>query len=206
MRRPATRVASPGLNDLVIGLLLDGYNVHVWDDGHDLFGPNEADKWGEGPALDEIADAITDRGVTAIALLGYSHGGGTVFNMSQRLYYDGTTVNLYGETRYFWDRLDDSKNWDLVYTSYIDAIRNSGYLDRHSEDRRPLGTEYHVNQYQRNPRWSSVWVHGAPSNGDIDIDRSGLIYEGDLVHHKTIDNHPEVHRLIVRTFKEHVPR
>ncbi len=48
---PGNATASPGLNDWVIDQLLDGYDVHVWDDGHDWFQSDDCDEWGNGPAL-----------------------------------------------------------------------------------------------------------------------------------------------------------
>jgi hypothetical protein len=117
---------SPAVNTWVIQELLNGYDVHVWDDGHDWFQSDDCDEWGNGPALDEIANAINNRGVTNVALLGYSHGGGTVYNLSKRLYYDGSSCIWYENKVTFSDMIHNP--YQLVFTSYIDAVRKGWFL------------------------------------------------------------------------------
>jgi hypothetical protein len=150
---------SPGVNDWVIQELLNGYDIHVFDDGHDWFQSDDCNEWGEGPALNEIANAINNRNVTKIALLGYSHGGGTVYNLSKRLYYDGTSCIWYGDVITFSDIIHNA--YELIYTSYIDAIRNDKWSRMLPELNRPINTSYHVNQYQQNTSYPILVLNQA---------------------------------------------
>ncbi|MDO4551587.1 MAG: hypothetical protein Q4C96_10105 [Planctomycetia bacterium] len=197
---------SPGVNDWVIAQLFDGYDVHVWDDGHDgNNNQNNCNPLGEGRAFDEICNAINNRGVTQVAAIGYSHGGGSVYNLSWRMRYDGKTSDnsdyLNPPQRIF-------KNYQFVFTSYIDAISNSSNTDRSPETRRPLGSMYHVNQYQKNTYYLGMFsVNGAPSNGDIDQDRSSwLDANGNKLDHETINGDARVLYVLTNSFKEKVIR
>jgi|GEM_PF-2363406 len=182
--------ASPGLNNLVIELLLDGYDVQVWDDGHDWWGADEADEWGRGPAHDEIVRAVNHRGVTQVTLLGYSHGGGTVYHVAWRL------ANNYEAS----DGSTLRGDYELLFASYLDAVTNNRYSDVHPETRRPPGATFFLNQYQTNS-----WLRGAPIQdpqpSDLEYDRSPL-----GVDHGTIDEHPLVIQTILDQFKARVSR
>jgi hypothetical protein len=121
-------VTSPGINDWVIQELLDGYDVHVYDDGYDVSGNSVVDcnKWGEGTALNEVANAVNNRGVNDVAILGYSHGGGSSYNLSWRMYYDGKMSDSY----LYWNPPQVIFNsYNLVFTSYIDAVPNYYWSD-----------------------------------------------------------------------------
>ena len=128
---------SPGVNDWVKQELLNGYDVHVWDDGYDVFSMTvDCDTFGEGRALDTIANAINNHGQSEVAILGYSHGGGSVYNLSQALAYDGMAFRYvvryddYGNPLYNAKLYEDKihKGYTVVYTSYIDAINNYASL------------------------------------------------------------------------------
>jgi hypothetical protein len=164
--------------------------------------------FGEGNALNEIANAINNRGVTKIALLGYSHGGGTVYNLSKRLYYDGTNCIWYGDVITFSDIIHNS--YELIYTSYIDAIRNDKWSRMLPEINRPIDTSYHVNQYQQNTSYPILGdLNGEASSplGDIDEDRSSwLDPDGNQLTHSTIDDSVQIKDVITNTFEEKVPR
>ena len=177
-----------GVNLTVRELLLDGYDVHVWDDGHDWWSWDEADEWGRGPAYDVIVNAVNNHKQSKISLFGYSHGGGTVYNVSWRIsnnYNDSKGNNLTGE-------------YSLVYTSYIDAVANARFSDLYSERRRPEDSLYHTNQYQENTFIRGISI---PSSNE-DIDRSSI--EG--INHKTIDDNDTVLNLLKTTFKLKVIR
>ena len=130
--------AERGTNLWVRDMLLDGYDVHVWDDGHDWFGGDDADEWGRGPAHDTIVNAVNHHGQSQIALVGYSHGGGAVYNVAWRVNNNFADTN--GNTII--------KPFSFVFTGYIDAVSNSNFLNFYSEDRRPPASNYHLNQYQ----------------------------------------------------------
>jgi hypothetical protein len=146
---------SPGVNNWVIQELLNGYDVWVWDDGHDWWNWDDADEWGRGTAHDEIVNAINNRGITQVSLLGYSHGGGTVYNMAWRLHnnYEDSS----GHTI--------TNPYQLVFTSYIDAVSNSNWTNFFEENRRPLGSLYHLGQYE-----TTSTVNGGPLDSDQESD------------------------------------
>lgn len=191
---------SPQPNGWAIQELLNGYDVHVWDDGHDWFNwGDDADPDGSGPAHDEIVNAVNNRGVTEVALHGYSHGGGTVYNVAWRLdnnyaASDGSTIN-------------DPASYDLVFTSYIDGIRNGNPGLALPERRRPLESDYHLNQYQRN----TVYLRGHSildaQAGDDDLNRTDLPTwhntKGDKI---GINDHEEVIEKVTEEFEERVNR
>jgi hypothetical protein len=161
--------ASPGINDWVIGELSNGYDVHVWDDGHDWFSGDEADEWGRGPAYDELVNAANNRGIDKIALVGYSHGGGTVHNVAWRI--DKNYNNTKGHN--FLVPLPQQ-----VFTSYVDAVSNSTFLNPFEENRRPPGSIFHYNQYQQNKL-----PHGGLSSADIEVNHTSI-----GLTHDTIDD------------------
>lgn len=165
----------------------------MWDDGHGWWQVDEADEWGRGPAYDEIVHAVNHRGVTQVALLGYSHGGGTVYHVAWRLdndyaASDGSTI---------------VEPYELVFASYLDAVRNNYFADIYSETRRPPGTTFFLNQYQTN-----TWLRGGPVEnlqaGDLEYDRSplGVRHKGE----SSIDVHPVVIQTIQDEFKARVYR
>jgi len=69
-----------------------------------------------------------------------------------------------------------------------------------AENRRPLLSAFHCNQYQRNTGFPS-YLNGGPSGGDDDIDRS---YRG--VVHGTIDDDPIVVEFLRMRFEQKIPR
>jgi hypothetical protein len=180
------RTVSPGVNDWVAGELSEGYDVHVWDDGHDWFSRDEADEWGRGPAYDELVNAVNYRGVNKLALIGYSHGGGTVYNVSWRINknYEDSKGKTFLNTR------------QLVFTSYIDAVSNSNYFNPSEENRKPPGSLFHLNQYQENEFFT-----GGLSSADEEVDRSTL-----GVDHGTIDDNSTVQGLLKTRFEQKVTR
>ena len=177
---------SPGINNFVIDELLNGYDVHVFDDGHDIFGADEADEWGRGSAYDMLVNALNNHGQSNVALAGYSHGGGTVYNVAWRLHNNYADTN--GNTV--------AQPYKLVFTSYIDAIYNDSFFNPTGEYRRPLGSMFHVNQYQDND-----WLSGCPSDGDDDINRTYL-GEG----HTLFSSHPIVLGFLKMRFEQKVER
>jgi hypothetical protein len=212
-------IYSPGVNDWVIQELLNGYDVHVFDDGYDVFSTiTDCNTFGEGNALNEIANAINNRGVDKVAILGYSHGGGSVYHLSQALAYDGeefTYVAGTGSTgediyasKYYSDKIQNS--YSVVFTSYIDAISNEASAVMASERRRPINSLYHVNQYQKNTYYLGVLgLNGDESIavGDIDEDRSDWFDKnGTELTHSTIDDDEAILTVIRNSFEGRVER
>jgi hypothetical protein len=141
-----------------------GLDVYVYDE-------DAVDLDGSGPVYDEVVSAIQERGVTDVAIMGYSHGGGSTYGLSWRL--SRNTVVGSGVS-------DITNAFSIVFTGYIDAIDDGGPSPG-AETRRPLLSQFHCAQYEQNNVLG--FLNGAPSGGDDDMDRS---YLG--VTHTTIDD------------------
>ncbi|MDO4627924.1 MAG: hypothetical protein Q4C70_01940 [Planctomycetia bacterium] len=197
-------VASPGINDWVIQELQAGYDVHVWDDGYDFLAATsnpDCNAIGEGRAFDELCAAINLRGQTNVALVGHSHGGGSVYHLSRRMAFDGQ-YNAELE-RTFDNRI--TQNYQLKFTSYIDAVRNDHDLALTSEARLPVGTSYHLNQYQTVP-WYYQLTDSSLSNGTVVIGAENWDRTGLGVNHVNIDENPQVLELLKVRFEAHMIR
>lgn len=206
---------SPGVNNWVVDQLLNGYDVHVWDDGYDFlydeYGNNiiggnmneDCSNYGEGRAFEEVVNAINNRGVTEVALVGYSHGGGSVYNLAWRMYWDGQDPGILYSPRP--DRILNP--YTLAFTSYIDAVPNNystnGLLGDSVNDR-PLGSDFHTNQYQTN----SLFISGCSiPESDDNLDRSYL----DVTHSNdnlalSIDTNEIVVNFLTDRFRQKVSR
>ena len=104
-----------------------GYDVLMRDE-------KEVSSNGAGPVYDEAVNAVQKRSVRELAIFGYSHGGGSTYNLCARLN----------------DLRADIGTFSISFTSYVDAVRNAGFMDFRVELRRPLTTGFHANQYQLN--------------------------------------------------------
>jgi hypothetical protein len=169
---------------IALDLYQQGYDVHLYRDsavnkqgtGGDFF---------QAPAYDEVKNSILNRGVTNIAMVGMSYGGGAVHDLAAAL-----------------DR-DPGLKGHLQYTAYIDAIEHYSFLPK-SEKRLPPGTKFHDNIYQKNDRL----LHGdAVPAANRNIDASNWIYsnsnallKGKLVH-LTIDRDQVVRNTIAASLK-----
>lgn len=128
-----------GISTLALAAYTNGYDVHVYDEPDIGETPNTEDT-----AFAEIDSAVEDRGVTAVAVIGYSHGGGSTYRISARMDVDATTFNL-------------------AFTAYIDAITQP-LLNITAEDRRPVDSAFHVNYYQvAQGNDFPLYLDGAPS-------------------------------------------
>lgn len=156
-----------------------GRDVHMYDE-------DEADLDGSGAAYDEVVNAIQNRSVTEVAIMGYSHGGGSTYNLAWRLHQNSVAGSGVA---------DITKPFTVPLTGYIDAIDDGGPTIT-PETRRPLLTQFHSAQYQDNNIPS-----GEPSNGDDDENRT---YLG--VIHTDIDDHPIVHRQLRDRLRQKVAR
>lgn len=135
-------------------LYRDGYDVHMYDEDA-VNGDLQLGAVGAGQAHDEVLRAVTFHGVTHIAILGYSHGGGSTHDLAQLL----NTPNPRA----------------IAFTSYVDAVMNSSDVDIRQETRRPPGSIYHMNHYQQgvlNPlsQYFDGGLDGGPSGGDWELD------------------------------------
>jgi hypothetical protein len=141
-------------------LYRQGFDVLKFDEDEVSDGITGGGNAGEGIPYDEIANAVNNRLVEEVALLGYSQGGGSVYNLSQWLDHQNF--------------LGDIGPYNLVFTAYVDAVRDDGPF---AEDRLPTNTLWHLNLYQNadTSNLPASSLHGttvAASNEDIDVETS----------------------------------
>ena len=106
----------------------------LYEEGWDVLmrDENEVRENGTGPVYDEVVNAIQNRSVRELAIFGYSHGGGSTYDLCALLDI----------------RRDTISEFSVNFTSYVDAIENDSDTDTDAETRRPPASEFHLNQYQ----------------------------------------------------------
>ncbi|MBX3423724.1 MAG: hypothetical protein KF752_19375 [Pirellulaceae bacterium] len=179
---PATQLGNLGTFRSAIDLYIENYDVHMYNE--DLVG------W-EVPTMEsipyrEVVNAVQSRGVTNVALYGYSHGVGSTLWLAGTL-----NLNVLGTLT------DITQPFTVPFTAYIDAITEDRFG---AENRRPPLSQFHVNQYQRN-FFGSNGIIGGPSDGDDDLNRTNL-----NVDHYTIDDHNSVLDFLKMRFRQRVSR
>lgn len=117
----------PNHGTFVLGIALyqRGLDVHLHDE-------DDVTADGSGPVLDEVVNAVSHRLVHEISIFGYSHGGGSTYDLAERLDTDRAGIGVF----------------EIVATSYVDGVQNDSDFDVDQETRRPPSTGYHANQYQ----------------------------------------------------------
>jgi len=108
--------------------------VALYNRGYDVFVHDEDDiaADGSGPAYTEVVNAILNRRVDRVAIFGYSHGGGSTYDLSERLDVNRAGIGIF----------------EIVVTSYVDAVQNDSDIDVDQELRRPPSTGWHASHYQ----------------------------------------------------------
>jgi hypothetical protein len=163
-----------------VALHEEAYDSHMYVE-------NDVAADGSGAVYDEIVSAVQDRGVTSIAFYSFSHGGGSIYDLSERLDANKATIGTF----------------DILFTAYIDGIENDSDFDLDPEVRLPVSTAYHVNYYQSFgiiPPWGSS-VPGA----DVDVNVTGTLW-GFLLVHISITNSSIVQAGIHDPLVARVPR
>ncbi len=172
-------------------LYREGYDVHMYDEDHVI--PNTTAN--TGAAYLEVENAVSNRGVTSVAIFGYSWGGGATYNLTAQV-----------------NALHAGFGFTMAFTAYVDAIVQDNVLGS-AEDRRPPGTAWHLNIYQQN----DPLLTGAPmpedhpdpnhrADEDIDTDVDAGFTRG-LDHSSadnSIDNDLTVQTHLKNRFREHV--
>ncbi|MFP6605916.1 MAG: hypothetical protein VCC19_05025, partial [Myxococcota bacterium] len=169
-----------GVSVLAVALHEQAYDSHMYVE-------NLVAADGSGAVYDEIVSAVQDRGVTSLAFYSFSHGGGSIYDLSERLDANKASIGAF----------------DILFTAYIDGIENDSDVDLDPEVRLPLGTGYHVNYYQSFgiiPPWGSS-VPGA----DVDVNVTSTFW-GFLLVHITITNSSNVQSGIYDPLVLRVPR
>ncbi len=136
---------------------------------------------GSGAVYDEIVDAVQDRKVNQIAIFGYSHGGGSTYDLSELI-----------ETN-----KEEIGTFTIPFTAYTDGVENDSDTDMDQENHRPRLSGYHANYYQHG-MLIDAFLDGGPidapgADREIDVEQEP---EGDpwdpTATHFTVDNLAEV--------------
>ncbi len=146
-----------GISYVTIDLHEEGYDAHMYEE-------NDVASDGSGAVYDEIVNAVSNRGVTAVATYGFSHGGGSIFDLCQLLDANAGSIGPF----------------EIPFTGYIDSIENDSDTDLDPEIRLPIGSAYHVNYYQSNWFWW-IWGDSVPGS-DVDVNVTNTGWGGGLTH------------------------
>jgi hypothetical protein len=169
-----------GIAEMSIVLRMLGYDAHMYVE-------NVVDPTGAGELYDEIVSAVQERGVTELACIGFSHGGGSCYDVLAKLKADGI------------------EGFTVPFTAYIDGISNASDLTILPEDRLPIDSEYHVNFFQTNfftPLW--IWGTSIP-DAEVNVNVNNTTW-GAGVLHITITQVEEVQLGILVPLVNEVPR
>jgi len=147
-----------GIAEMAIELYKAGYDVHMYDE--DVVAGD-----GLGAAYDEIVQAIQRRGVTTVAIYGFSHGAGSIYDLSNLLDANRASIGTF----------------QIEFTAYIDGIENDSSADLDSEVRLPPSTAYHVNYYQRNFFSGGIWGNEVPG-ADVNVNVTSQPWGGGILH------------------------
>ena len=146
-----------GIAEMSIVLRMLGYDAH-------MYAENVVDPTGAGELYDEIVSAVQERGVTELACIGFSHGGGSCHDVLAKLKADGI------------------EGYTVPYTAYIDAISNASDLTILAEERLPPDSSYHVNFFQTNlltPLW--IWGTSIPGSA-VDVNVNNTPWGSGVLH------------------------
>ena len=100
---------------------------------------------GSGVVYNEVVNAIQRRGVTHVAIFGYSQGGGATYVLANALNTNRQAIGIF----------------TIDVTAYIDGVRHTGW---NPEDRTPPGTLHHANYWQDHAS-GVLGLHGASIPG-----------------------------------------
>lgn len=171
---------------VAVSLYNQGYDVHMFDEDNVA-----AD--GSGPVYDEVVNAIQNRSVNDVAIYGYSHGGGSTYDLADRLDLNRAGIGVF----------------EITWSSYVDSVSNNSDLDVAQELRRPPSTAYHANHYQHGAFLPDFFLDGGPVP-DSNPPPTGLDVEttpwGASSTHFDVDDYPEVRGFMETTLLPRVTR
>ncbi|WP_145026191.1 hypothetical protein [Caulifigura coniformis] len=164
-----SRFGDPTLGVYTIAgeLYRQGYDVQ-------LYAHHEVLKTGKGKVYDDVVSGVLSRNVNSVAIIGYSWGAGAAYNLSNALKKTKTLAPA---------------GYRLTYTASIDGIKHRSIS---AETRKPVGTAYHDNVYQRR----DLLPRGNKVSGAQNLNVT-LASWGTHLRHVTIDDHPTVQQLLV---------
>jgi len=177
---PPLEPTNHGTFQLAITLYHMGYDVQMYDE-------DVVSSTGAGQAYNEVVSAIQKRGISHVAIFGYSHGGGSTTDLAQRLNANRATIG----------------SFSIDFTAYIDGIQNDSDFDLDPETALPPSTAYHANYYEH-PGCGFLQLCGAPVSGaDLNVNVTATPWGGSLTHF-TIDDAPQVLQGILDLLVTHV--
>ncbi len=178
----------PNHGTFVVGLALyaNGYDVFLYDE--DNVSPT-----GAGSIYDEIVNAIQHRGVEQVVSFGYSHGGGSTYDLADRLDANRGSIGTFS----------------IPFTSYVDSVENDSDTDTAMELRYPPSSLYHANHYQHGSFFEDLGLDGGPVPGS-DPPPTGLDVEttpwGASATHFLVDDYQQVTDFIAANLDVRVTR
>ncbi len=153
---------------------------------------DEVSRDGSGNVYDDIVNALQTRSVEELAIFGYSHGGGSTYDLCNRLDANRAAIGTFS----------------INFTSYVDGIENDSTIDTDMELRRPPTTNFHANHYQSGS-FHDLFLDGGPVD-DSEPPPRGLDVEtvtwGRDATHSEIDDFEEVRNFIQEALQDRVRR
>lgn len=180
--------AEPNSGTFVVATSLypRGYDVHMFDE-------DDVGADGSGVVYDEVVNAVQNRGVGEVAIFGYSHGGGSTYDLAERLDINRPAIGVF----------------DIRFTSYVDSVSNNSDIDVAQELRRPPSSAYHLNHYQHGSLFEDFGLDGGPVP-DSNPPPTGLDVEttpwGATATHFEVDDYVQVLDLIDASLTPQVAR
>ena len=179
---PPLEPTNHGMFQLAITLYRMGYDVHMYDE--DVVPAN-----GAGAAYNEVVGAVQRRGVTQVAVYGYSHGGGSTNDLVRRLDANRASIGPFS----------------VAFTAYVDGIDNDSDFDLDTETALPPTTAYHASYYQH-PGCGFLQLCGGPIAGaNLNVNVTATPWGSSLTHY-TIDDAAQVLQELLDLMVTHVPR
>jgi len=162
------------------GILHDrGYDVYLYDE-------DEVESDGTGEVFDALFDAIVQRGVNRLAIIGFSHGGGSVHDLATKLDGDNRLEGLY----------------TIGFSAYLDAIQQQVPI-AWPETRYPPGpVAFHLNIYQQNNDTCFDLSGASVADSSVEINVTNTDWGAGL-DHCTIDDNSFVQEFIATTLEAH---
>lgn len=171
-----------GMFNIAKTLYTQGYDVHMYDE-------DNVSSSGSGAPYDEVVRAVQRRGIGIVSIFGYSHGGGSTYDLAERLDVNRASIG----------------SFTMPYSAYVDAIENDSDIDIESERRRPRATGYHVNYYERNDFLIKGNSINSGGGAEVDVNVNDTPWGGGLGHGE-IDDHPNVRSGVLDPLLARVPR
>jgi hypothetical protein len=136
---------------------------------------------GRGVVYDQVVSAVLDRNADNVAMIGYSWGGGAQYDLASALQSNSAIA---------------AAGYRLQYTAYIDAVQHYWLF---SETRKPDGTSYHDNFYQRR----DLFFKGNSVSGANNVNVTETSW-GRKLAHVSIDDDPTVQATIITNLTSRV--